>query len=193
MPDGLGETAIREPSLAVKFPILALAQHGRRPFVMIVTVALSLAALVLAATVMAQSQDPLELYDANDNGSIDADELITAVTDYFAGRIDRAMALRVLNLYLASDAGRSSARSLELCRKYDATMYGGNNNNLTDRDEVIAAIRDYFNDVISRNDVIQVIRCYFGNTNLAPAIPVPPLIRCSSLSGKVTPTKDIAR
>ena len=74
---------------------------------MIVTVALNLDALVLAASAMAQSQDPLELYDANDDGVIDADELITAVTDYFPGRIDRAMALRVLNLYVAS-AGASS-------------------------------------------------------------------------------------
>lgn len=105
MPDGLGETAIRERLLTVKFPILALAQHGRRPFVMIVTVALSLAALVLAASVMAQSQDPLELYDANDDGVIDADEAITAVSDHFAGRIDRAMALRVLNLWLQMRAG----------------------------------------------------------------------------------------
>ena len=43
--------------------------------------------------------DPLELYDANDNGVIDADEAIQAVSDYLAGRIDRDLALRVWELY----------------------------------------------------------------------------------------------
>ena len=39
--------------------------------------------------------------------------------------------------------------------------YDVNNNGSIERDEVIAAIRDYFKDLISRDDVIVVIRLYF--------------------------------
>ena len=44
----------------------------------------------------------------------------------------------------------------ELGDRYDA-----NNDCRIDRDEVIAAIRDYFDDLISRDDVIAIIRLYF--------------------------------
>ena len=44
----------------------------------------------------------------------------------------------------------------ELGDRYDA-----NGNGSIERDEVIAAIRDYFKDLISRDDVIAVIRLYF--------------------------------
>ena len=62
---------------------------------------------VLAAFLVSQARaqqpqepaDPLELYDANDNGVIDADEAIRAVSDHLAGRIDRELALRVWELY----------------------------------------------------------------------------------------------
>ena len=39
--------------------------------------------------------------------------------------------------------------------------YDSNNNGSIERDEVIAAIRDYFDDLISRDDVIAIIRLYF--------------------------------
>ena len=39
--------------------------------------------------------------------------------------------------------------------------YDANNNGSIERDEVIAAIRDYFDDLISRDDVIAIIRLYF--------------------------------
>ena len=134
---------------------------------MIIALLLGLAVLVVTTSAMAQSQDPLELYDANDDGVIDADELITAVSDYFAGRIDRALAMRVLNLYLAS-AGASSGTPRytqgSACSTYDADNSEGIN-----RDEVIAAIRDYFATypTVTREQVIAVIRCYFG-TPFAP-------------------------
>ena len=44
----------------------------------------------------------------------------------------------------------------ELGDRYDV-----NNNGSIERDEVIAAIRDYFDDLISRDDVIAIIRLYF--------------------------------
>ena len=39
--------------------------------------------------------------------------------------------------------------------------YDANNDGSIERDEVIAAIRDYFNNLITRDDVIAVIRLYF--------------------------------
>ena len=36
-----------------------------------------------------------------------------------------------------------------------------NNNGSIERDEVITAIRHYFDDLISRDDVIAIIRLYF--------------------------------
>ena len=144
-----------------------LTNYGKRPGMLLLSVTVVLAVLVATASAMAQSQDPLELYDANNNGSIDADEVITAVNDYFAGRIDRALAIRVLNLYLAS-AGASSGTPRytqgSACSTYDADNSEGIN-----RDEVIAAIRDYFATypTVTREQVIAVIRCYF-RTPFAP-------------------------
>ncbi len=40
--------------------------------------------------------------------------------------------------------------------------YDANGNGTIERDEVIAGIRDYFNDVITRDDVIALIRLYFS-------------------------------
>ena len=39
--------------------------------------------------------------------------------------------------------------------------YDANGNGSIERDEIIAAIRDYFNNLITRDDVIAVIRLYF--------------------------------
>ena len=43
--------------------------------------------------------DPLDIYDENENGVIDAEELFRAMLDHFAGRIDRDLALRVFRSY----------------------------------------------------------------------------------------------
>ena len=51
--------------------------------------------------------DPLALYDANDNGVIDADEVIRAVSDHLAGRIDRDLAQRVWEFYRSAAIGQS--------------------------------------------------------------------------------------
>ena len=156
-----------ERSLAAKTLQVELAKRCRGPAVLILAVVLVAGGLAAASTVMAQTTtppDPLDLYDANDDGVIDADELITAVSDHFAGRIDRAMAVRVLNLYLASDAARTETpgSSTSGCYLHDRYDNVGNDNDLIDRDEVIAAIRDYFNDLIDRDNVIGVIKCYFS-------------------------------
>ena len=163
MPGGpSGSDLDEERSLALHIPKLDLAKQGRRPGVLLLAVVLGLAVLVVTASAMAQTQDPLALYDANDNGTIDADEVITAVNDYFAGRIDRALALRVLNLYLASSGTSSSTPRYgqgSTCSTYDTDNSEG-----IDRPEVIAAIRAYFSDnsTVTREQVIAVIRCYFG-------------------------------
>ena len=46
----------------------------------------------------------------------------------------------------------------DLVSRYDA-----NNDSLIDRDEVIFAIKDYFNDVITREETIEVIKLYFSS------------------------------
>ena len=78
--------------MAAKTLLAEIARHSRRPGVLLLAVLSVLAVLVVTASAMAQSQDPLDLYDANDDGMIDADEAITAVSDHLAGRIDRALA-----------------------------------------------------------------------------------------------------
>ena len=47
--------------------------------------------------------------------------------------------------------------------------YDADGNGSIERDEVIAAIRDYFNNLITRDDVIAVIRLYFSGGGGAPS------------------------
>ena len=124
----------------------------------------------------AQSQgtgDPLTLYDANDNGVIDADELITAASDYFAGRIERDLLVRVARLYLSSAQSRttrSTEAPMHICSLSDT-----NENGMIERNEVIAAINKYlFGDsmdegALTRDDVIDVINCYLFPPEVAQA------------------------
>ena len=61
-------------------------------------------AAVLASVAIGQPAgddpaDPLALYDANENGVIDADEFIQATVDYFDGLIGGALAYRVWLLH----------------------------------------------------------------------------------------------
>ena len=73
--------------------------------ILAVLTAAAVAATILASQATAQQSeqpepaDPLELYDANDNGVIDAEELVQATSDYLNGLIDRELALRVWELY----------------------------------------------------------------------------------------------
>lgn len=73
--------------------------------ILAVLVVAAVAATILASQATAQQSeqpeqpDPLELYDANDNGVIDAEELVQATSDYLNGLIDRELALRVWELY----------------------------------------------------------------------------------------------
>ena len=120
-------------------------------------------------TVMAQSggtSDPLTLYDANDNGVIDADELITAASDYLAGRIARDLFVRVAQLYLSqgqSRATRSSGSSIPDCGPRDSNKDG-----MINRDEVIVAIRAFlFDGTLTRDQVIDAIKCYLFPISVA--------------------------
>ena len=146
--------------------------------VLLLAVILGLMALTLATPepAFAQSQgtgDPLTLYDANDNGVIDADELITAASDYFAGRIERDLLVRVARLYLSSAQSRttrSTEAPMHICSLSDT-----NENGMIERNEVIAAINKYlFGDsmaegALTRDDVIDVINCYLFPPEVAQA------------------------
>ena len=144
--------------------VMKLSNQAGRPVALLLAVSLLLIVAAVALPVGAQSQDPLELYDDNDNGVIDADELISAAVDYLAGRIDRDLVLSVLDLYLAAAApvsGQSEQSWPDACGRYDGN---DNDNGMIERDEVIAAIRDFlFNSTLTREKAIEVIECYlFG-------------------------------
>ena len=129
----------------------------------------------MALPVGAQSQEsdnPLELYDDNDDGVIDADELIAAAVDHINGHIDRDLLTRVYNLYSAGDSSAVTWQSEDslpcVCALHDSNKDG-----VVQRDEVIVVIKDYlFNDKISRDVLIEVIKCFLFGPD-SPQIPSP--------------------
>ena len=118
----------------------------------------ALSAAILVSQVTAESSepaDPLELYDSNDNGVIDAEEFIQATVDYFDGLIDGTLAFRVWLLF-KSTVVTGQAWS-PMCDRYDEDDSG-----VIERDEAIQATRDYFDDVINQSEVLAVYNCYYG-------------------------------
>ena len=119
-------------------------------------------AAVLASVAIGQSAgedpaDPLALYDANENGVIDADEFIQATVDYFDGLIDGALAYKVWLLYAPPTRSVTTREWSDSCTKYDQ-----NNNGVIERTEAIQATRDYFNDVITQEQLLEVLNCYYS-------------------------------
>ena len=57
-----------------------------------------------------------------------------------------------------ASAVTGSATQLDLISRYDA-----NGNGIIERDEAIAAVRDYFDRLITRDQVIMVIQSYFAS------------------------------
>ena len=128
---------------------------------MAVVLAAALAA-VLASVAIGQPAgddpaDPLALYDANENGVIDADEFIQATVDYFDGLIDGALAYKVWLLYAPPTRSVTTREWSDSCTKYDQ-----NNNGVIERTEAIQATRDYFNDVITQEQLLEVLNCYYS-------------------------------
>ena len=60
-------------------------------------------AALTAVVVYADDPDVSPFYDANDNGVIDRDEVITAVSDYFSGVITRDQILDIIQYYFSGD------------------------------------------------------------------------------------------
>ena len=131
--------------------------------VLAVLIAGAAAATMLAVQATAQQSeqpeqpDPLELYDANDNGVIDAEELVQATSDYLDGLIDFVLAYRVWLLYtstVVTGQGWSAA-----CTEYDEDGSG-----VIERAELIEALRDYFDDEIpfSLAKILAIFNCYYG-------------------------------
>ena len=155
--------------MAAKTLLAEIARHSRRPGVLLLAVLSVLAVLVVTASAMAQSQDPLDLYDANDDGMIDADEAITAVSDHLAGRIDRALALRVWRMFRGAAGSDTTRNAPQACRDYDADGNGS-----ISKMEVLDAIDDYDAGVIDREAVFDVVDCYFGETQIShPPVSIP--------------------
>ncbi len=99
--------------------------------------------------------DPLDLYDENENGVIDGDEALRAAEDHFAGRIDRALASRVLELYFDVAAPVRGQSWPSLCDRYD-----GNNDDMINKAEYLAALDDYFAGIITKHEFLTVAECY---------------------------------
>ena len=139
------------------YPKSTVALH-----ILAVLVVSAIAATILVSQVTAEQPeppDPLELYDANDNGVIDADEVIRATVDYVNGLIDGSLAYRVWLLYtstLVTGQGWTPA-----CNRYDA-----NGNGVIEKAEMIKAINDYlFEETIDKATMLAVINCYYSGTH----------------------------
>ncbi len=140
--------------------------RGRCLAALLLAVALGFIVLAVSSAVMAQSSepaDPLDLYDENENGVIDGDEAFQAIEDHFAGRIDRALASKVLKLYFDAAAPVRGQSWPSECDEYDT-----NNNDVIDISEAFDAVRDYFDDIITQYEVITVISCYFNAPTPSP-------------------------
>ena len=140
--------------------------RGRCLAALLLAVGLGFIVLAVASAVMAQSSeapDPLELYDENDNGVIDGDEAFQAIEDHFAGLIDQALTLKVLNLYLGATGAVGGQSWPSACDEYDS-----DDNDVIDKSEAIDAVLDYFNGVITKDEAITVIVCYFNAPTPSP-------------------------
>ena len=146
-------------------------------------IATSLAAAESTETPDTETQDPLELYDENDNGVIDADEVIAAAVDHLAGRIDRDLASRVMDLYVAASGQVTGQSRPAACVEYDH-----NNNGVIDQAEAQAAADDYEAGIIDRDKAIQVIACYFDDAPSPTPTPVPPTATPTPVPPTPTPT-----
>ena len=156
------------------FGLLALA------LLLAVLVSVPLAAMALADS--PESEDPLDLYDENDDGVIDGDEFFSAVLDHLDGRIDRALASRVWQLWRGERAsGAQSAKPTSSTTRVlnpsgylegECSAYDANDDNVISRDEAFDATDDYFAEgsTMTLEEVQQVVDCYDGDP---PPPPVP--------------------
>ena len=146
---------------AVRLPVYLLA-----PVVFLAFLAANPVSHVLAQP--SEPADPLALYDANDDGAIDADEVIQAMTDYRYGRIDGALAYRVWRLYEPPADDVTTRDWTSICSRYDR-----NGNGVIEQDEVFDAIDDYFDGVITKTEVFAVINCYYSATHSIEIVGLP--------------------
>ena len=176
--------------------MVKFSKHDGLPVALLVAVVLGLMFLAIAIPVGAQSEgdeDPLELYDSNDNGVIDADELIRAVDDHLEGRIDSDLLRRVYDLYLLENSlatGQSGDSWPDACDTHDT-----NNDGIIDGTEVLAVTNDYLfnpNTTITPEEALAVVRCYFDGlptpTPTPTATPTPTPTPAAAPTHTPTPT-----
>ncbi len=164
------------------------AKLGMSALALALAAALGLSALAATSFAAAQSTetpDPMELYDANDDGVIDADEAMTAVADHLAGRIDKDLASRVWDLYLAANGQVTGQSRPAACVEYDH-----NNNGVIDQDEALAAKNDYDAGIIDKEKALTVVSCYFSDPPPPTPTPVPPTATPTPVPPTPTPTPD---
>ena len=121
------------------------------------------AGLLLVVSVMPLTgADPLELYDANGDGAIEADEALTAAGDLAAGTIDDRLFRGVWELYLQSrpdDGATNAVGESDPCRTYDIDDSG-----VLEESEAASAVGDYGDGDLSKVEMITVLNCYFAYT-----------------------------
>ena len=96
----------------------------------------------------------LHFLDENNVAIADGDDVLAG------HQVDFSADVPAIKIRLVSGDGRV-ARTYTIADL--GVRYDANNNGAIERDEAIAAIIDYFNDVISREEVIGVIKLYFSS------------------------------
>ena len=92
--------------------------------------------------------------DENDGEVADADTVLEGFQVEFGAGVP-AIKIRVVS---QDNQATHTYTVTDLGNRYDA-----NDDGAIERDEVITAIKDYFNDVITREETIEVIKLYFSS------------------------------
>ena len=158
---------------AMHWPLLALG------FLLPLALTFALALLLLEPTSAAaqNSTDPVELYDANDDGRIDREEALEAVGDYITGELDRESAKAVWFAFRGVVGAVSGASS-----------HCG--------DDVLEnAYIEYQEGLISYDELQAIIDCNFDQNNPTPtpeptATPTPEPTATPTPEPTATPTPE---
>ena len=83
--------------------------------------------------------------------------------DFESGTKEYTVEVTATDLSLASDTITVTSTVTNVSLSTLGDRYDANNDEVIDRDEVLAAVQDYFADRITRPDVIAVVRLYFSS------------------------------
>ena len=97
------------------------------------------------------------LLDENDEAIPDADAMLAGY------QVDLAIGAATVRVTVVSqDEAAVRVYTIAVTSEDIGSRYDTNDNGVIDRDEAVAAVSDYFNDLITREEVIEVIALYFA-------------------------------